>query len=250
MFDGCVLGNIDLKEALGFHNMKKADITVLYKTLDNYKNSINALNIFSDSKNRIIKAQIPKEEKKNAKTSFGIYIFTRDILIKTVKESYQNGGDTIEKDIIEKNISKLAVYGFEHKGFAAVADSVHAFINANRALLYKNIRNDLFNINCPVFTRTKDDMPTRYGINAKAENSLIAEGCLIEGSVKNSVIFRGVKIEEGAVVEDSVLFDNTAVCKGSKVRFAVADKNTVFGENKNICGNENSYIITTKNSIF
>ncbi|MBR3144818.1 MAG: glucose-1-phosphate adenylyltransferase subunit GlgD [Clostridia bacterium] len=247
LYDGCVVGNIDLGSALDFHNEKDADITVLYKKIDNYKNDIGAMTFSYDLSGRITNAAFPKTFSGTAATSFGVIIFKRSVLLPLLTKAYQEGKKHIERDIIAENLNCLKVYAVEHKGFAAVMDSRDAYYKANMALLKDKIRNDIFVPSRPVFTKIRDDMPTRFGINSKVSNSLFADGCVIEGTVKNSILFRGVKVEKGAVVENSILMQGVTVGKNAKISYVVSDKNVEFEDNKNVIGTEDKVIFTEKN---
>ena len=103
-------------------------------------------------------------------------------------------------------------------------------------LLNKENRKALFSKEKPVFTKVKDDVPAIYGLDSHASNSLIADGCVIEGTVENSVLFRGVHIGKGAVVKNCVLMQNAYISDDVKLNCVIADKNVVIKPNKNLSG--------------
>ena len=92
-------------------------------------------------------------------------------------------------------------------------------------LLDKANKNKLFNPERPIYTKERDDMPTLYGKDAKVNNSLVADGCEIKGTVENCILFKGVKIEEGAVVKNSILMQDTVIGRNSNINYIIADKN-------------------------
>jgi glucose-1-phosphate adenylyltransferase len=177
----------------------------------------------------------------------GVYVFTRDKLIEIVKKSYETGGDTINDDIISANLDTLNVIAYEHKGYAAIMDCPKAYRRANFELLDAEVRKDLFNAQRPIYTKTRDDMPTRYGTQSSVTNSLVAEGCVIEGTVKNSVLFRGVKIEKGAVVENSILMQSVTVGENAVIDQVVSDKNAVISAGMTVKGTEEKAFFVEKN---
>ena len=101
-------------------------------------------------------------------------------------------------------------------------------------LLNSSVRRQLFNPKRPIYTKTRDDMPTKYGTKADVKNSLIADGCIINGTVKNSILFRGVKVEKGAVVEDSVIMPGAKIKAGAVVQYAIIAENAVVEENATV----------------
>ena len=110
------------------------------------------------------------------------------------------------------------MYGFEHKEYVAVMDNTATYYESNMDLLNSEVRKQLFDSKRPILTKVHDGMPTRYGIKSKVNNSLVADNCIIEGTVKNSIIFRNVKIGKGAVVENCVLMHGTEIGKDAKVK--------------------------------
>ena len=106
-------------------------------------------------------------------------------------------------------------------------------------LLDANVREQLFGIkNRPVLTKVRNSAPTRYCSGAKVTNSVVAEGCIIEGTVENSIIFRGVHVGKGAVVKNSVLFQDTYVCPNVNLNCVITDKNVVIRDGRNLSGHE------------
>ena len=174
-------------------------------------------------------------------------MFNREKLIEIVHNSYETGGDTINDDIISANLDVLKVMAYEHKGYTAIMDCPKAYRRANFELLNSDVRKDLFNPERPIYTKTRDDMPTRYGTQSCVTNSLVAEGCVIEGTVKNSVLFRGVKVEKGAVVENSILMQGVTVKEGAQLDDVVSDKNASISAGMVIKGTAEKAFFVEKN---
>ncbi len=244
--DGGIAANIDISAALEFHNEKNADITVVYSENLSFENSENAIQIETDENEKIVSAQDILQSADFSKTSIGVFIFKRELLIKLIKTAYENNACYLERDVIAKNIDKLAVFGFKHNGFVSVMDSFSDYFKANIKLLSKDVRLDLFNKDRPIYTKTRDDMPTRYGIHSSVKNSLIADGCIIEGTVKNSIIFRGVKIERGATVQNCILMQGCNIGKDVKLSYVVSDKDTSVSAGMTLMGSENNAMIIKK----
>ena len=116
-------------------------------------------------------------------------------------------------------------------------------------LLNNDVRRQLFNKNRPVFTKTRDDMPTRYGTKANVKNSIIADGCVINGTVKNSILFRGVTVEKDAVGENCILMQETAVGTGADIKNVIADKNAAIGDNMILKGTPQKCVFVKKNQV-
>ena len=242
------VANIDLTAAIRAHAKSNADATLIYTHGKAPKNIETTLYVTVGDDNKIVNGRISTDGEENVDYLLDIIIFKREVLAKLVKEVYDNGGATVNKDIILENINSLKLYGFEHKGYASVMDSVNTYFNTNMDLLNFDIRSDLFkNSMRPIFTKTRDDMPTRYGTKANVDNSFIGDGCIIEGTVKNSVLFRGVKVEKGAVVENCILMQGSSVAKDANLKYVITDKNAAIGSRLVLMGTEEKALIVNKN---
>lgn len=246
--DSYALANIDITAAVEAHIAKEADITVVYHKGELPEAAGKKLVVELDADERITKMAQASAEGEIA-YSMGVSIIKRDLFIKIVKDAYDAEIENYEKDVLPKALGALKVCGFEHKGFVAVLDNTHTYYQASMALLNKEVRQELFNKERPILTKTRDDMPTRYGIEAVASNSLIADGCIIEGTVKNSILFRGVKVAKGAVVENCILMQETIVEKDAVLDNVIADKNSVISEKMVLKGTPEHHCFVTKSQI-
>ena len=232
--DSYALANIDISAAVKAHIEKEADFTVVYHKGPLHDASREKMVLTLSDDGRI--TEMAQSQVEEAAYSMGVSIIKRDLFIKIIKEAYDEEIKNYEKDVLPKSLSALKVYGFEHEGFVAVLDNTHTYYQASMALLDKDVRKDLFNKERPILTKTRDDMPTRYGIESEVKNSLIGDGCEIYGTVKNSILFRGVKVGKGAVVKNSILFQDTIIGENGSVNYTLCDKNVVIRDNVTISG--------------
>ena len=114
-------------------------------------------------------------------------------------------------------------------------------------VLRDDVREELFETGRKVYTKVKDSVPTIYGEKSNVVNSLIADGCVINGTVENSILFRDVTIEEGAVVKNSIIMEHGVVMKGGQIAYTITDKSVVIGANRQISGSEDYPIVIVKN---
>jgi glucose-1-phosphate adenylyltransferase len=176
-------------------------------------------------------------------------LIRKALLESLVADALSAGAKNFEKDILQKNVDHLNIYGYEFTGWGCEIDSVNKYFEANMALLEKDTRKDLFNKDRPIYTKVRNDMPVRYGVNSKVENSLIADGCIIEGTVKNCVVFRGVNIARGAVVENSIIMQDSVISENVKLNCVIMDKDSVITPNKNLSGDKSYPFIVGKNIV-
>ena len=101
----------------------------------------------------------------------------------------------------------------------------------------------------PVFTKVRDEMPASYSSNSKTVNSLVADGCVIEGSVENSILFRGVKVAPNAQVNNCIIMQDGQVQEGAYIENCILDKQTVIKRNTRLIGPEAYPIVIAKNVV-
>jgi glucose-1-phosphate adenylyltransferase len=236
--DANTILNIDLKAMFKQHKKNGADITIAYKNgpLPAFESGHTLYGIEADG--RINEVLISEEAGKICNYGISIGIFRRDLLLEMAKKATEQGIHSINRAIQLGIHNTSKIYGYKVENFIATIDGIKSYTDANMALLSRDVRRDLFNSERPIYTKTRDDMPTRYGLNSSVKNSIIGEGCIIEGEVLNCVLFRGVKVGKGSVVKNCILFQDTFTGENVKLNCVIADKNVVIRDNKVLSGDE------------
>ncbi len=176
-----------------------------------------------------------------------IYILERETLIRLVKDATARGLIYFERDILAHNVNILNVHAVEYTGYVAHICDMKSYFDENMKLLDEKNLDALFPKNSPVYTKIRDDNPTRYVAGSKVSNSLLADGCTIEGTVENCVLFRGVKVKKGAVVRNCVLMQDTVVEKDVEMEYVVTDKNVKITAGKKLSGTASFPVYVQKN---
>lgn len=230
--------NINFTKMLENHIDKKADVSLLY-VRKNVKD-------ISGTNNVILKMNADKAVKELSVDPVmtgevdiygNICIMRKDFLVSLVANAIAHGIRHFVKEALAQNLDAMKVIGYEHIGYFEEISSLQRFYNVNLALLDKSTRDGLFGAS-EVYTKNKDSAPTEYGANVVVKNSLISDGCIIEGEVYNSIIFRGVKIGRGAVVKNSILMKSTVVGDYANVNAVITDKNVTIRDRRVLSGCE------------
>lgn len=232
--DSDVICNVDIADMLEKHLETKADFTVAY-THGNLPENHEDIMVFDFEKSgKVSKIKFPKHGE-NVDYSLDIIITGREFLINLIEKYYGRGKTSISRHLLAPNTEKFNIYGYKANGFAVVMDSVKSYFDASMLMLDGKKRNELFLKERPVYTKTHDRMPTRYGVDSVVENSLVADGCVIEGTVENCILFRGVRIDAGAVVKNSIIMQNSSVEKGAELNYVIVDKDATVTEGVKLC---------------
>jgi len=237
---GTSIYNIDFEEVLEYHIDTQADVTVIYKDMPELSDSeLSRFTLLQlDEEKRVTDIEIQPYYPKSSSTGLDVYIMEKALLCSILDECSARGDHDLMKDAIIKKLSALRVYGFEHKGYTDKIDTLKSYYKNNMIFLDSDIRNDLFNKENPVYTKAKDRAPAKYGSNAVVENSFISDGCVIDGTVENCILSRGVKIEEGAVVKNSVIMQNSIICRDAYLDHVIFDKEVCVSEGRKLIGQD------------
>ncbi len=248
LYDSHIIANIDLSSALKQHKQNNADITVVYHNGKLPEKSSEKMILTLGDDSRVNGITFSEQEQE---TSFGVgvSIINKDLLLNLSHQADDDGLTSFAREVIAEKTDSLKIYGFEHKDYVAVMDNTATYYEASMALLDRQIRSQLFNKKRPIYTKVRDGMPTRYGINASVKNSLVGDDCIIEGTVKNSILFRGVKVGKGAVVENCILMQEAEVGDGATLCNVIADKNASIDSDFVLKGTVERLCFIDKNQI-
>lgn len=244
-----VAGNIDVDGILAEHIEKNADFTVVcHKAQINSSKRIvlekNEENFATD----IYSVAVPSDESKVV--SLNMYVASKDVIIDRVEKAYARGHFDFEKDVLFKECaSGSKIYVKEITEYAAVIDDVKTYYTENMRLLEGNVRRQLFMGENDIYTKVKDSVPTIYQDKASVKNSIIADGCTINGTVENSILFRDVTVEEGVVIKDCIIMENNYIMKDSRLSNVITDKDVTVRAGRQLSGAESYPIVIVKSKI-
>lgn len=184
-------------------------------------------------------------------TSMEVMIMRKDLLIDLVDRGAAHGYHELVRDVLQRMARDAAikVQAYEYKGICFRLDSVQSYFRFNMAVLDPKTRHELFSDSCPVYTKVRDEMPAQYTDKATVVNSMIADGCIINGSVSHSVLFRGVKIAEGASVKNCILMQDVRIEEGVHLENCILDKGAIIRRNGNLIGPSSYPIVISKNMV-
>ena len=243
--------NMDFSDAIRAHVRNEADITVFYSH-DVTSGSKDDDVFFTVGENQQITGmEIGAANPKGDCASLKIYIAKGEVLRALAEQGAANGLHDFERDVLQVNINSgnLKVFGYEYKGIAWQIDSIQSYFNFNMAMLDSNFRRNLFPTDRPVYTKVRDDMPARYVDESECTNSLVANGCVIEGTVINSILFRGVHVAKGAVVRNSIVMQDAHIQEGADIDHCILDKQSVIRRNGRLIAPAAYPIVIAKNVV-
>ena len=251
MIDSAVVSNFDLNAVIAAHIASGKDVTVVTKSgICNGEKDIDLALKLSEA-GEIADIVCNTKASADYLASMDIFVASKSWLIEKVEQAAAHGESHLDRDLIlggwKNGTVSVNTYSFE--GMALFNESAEEYYTNTLALLNKDVRADIFGGAHPVWTKVRDRVPCYYGENVKMENVLIADGCIIEGEVEDSVLFRQVTVEEGAEVENCIILNDCVIGKDAKVKYAILDKDVVVTPGAELCGTKNNPIIVKKGQI-
>lgn len=251
--DTNIVANFDFKSLIEAYVESGADVMAVY-TREEIPEDLRAIPIgskdvyytISMDDNRVREVRVNSKMPGRQNLLLNMYIIDRELLIRLINEAYVNGCTYFERDILMPRLKELNIQGYLHEGYVARITSTKSYFDENMRMLDEKNLDALFSPN-PIYTKIRDDNPTRYINGAKVKNIMAADGCVIEGEVENSILFRGVRVAKGAKVKNCVLMQDTVVETGARLEYIISDKNVVISVGQQVKGTDTFPVYVEKN---
>lgn len=243
-----IIAKVDLEAAFQEFVKSGADLSLIYKVQEDPKGrhtNYDKLHLNQEGGFREIGLNLGIDSEFNH--FLGMGFMKKDALITMVKKLKEKRSTDSIKQAISKNSEHFDIVTYEYKGKVHTIKNVESYYKASMELLDDDNYRDLFFNDGIVYTQSKDEPPTIYKESANVSNSLIANGCVIEGIVENSIIFRGVKVEKGAIVKNSIIMQKSKIGKNAIVMNSIFDKSATIEDDLSVSGSTSMPYILAKN---
>lgn len=247
LFRGDLAVNVDLRAAYDMHMSYGADITAVCgeKAYDGGGYGVRFVPEVGGVFSRHM--HFSGAENDNGIPSLEVYIIRKQLLLDLIEWSQRNARPHFHRDALShylRNGGRVCLY--RHTGFTAHICSIEDYFGAHMDMLDPKNRRDLFPEERPVYTRGRSSVSTYYGEDSNVNNSLIADGCYIEGAVENSVIFRGVRIHKGSVLKNCIIMRDSEVGENAVLTNVICDKSTGISPGSALIASERLPIVVPK----
>ena len=243
--------NTTFTDMLAQHIRTGADITIMYNEEAGFdpEDQYMDLRLALHESGRVTDLQLDPYRPLSGLQSCDTYVMEKTLLEYLIEEAAAHDYTDFTRDVLLRHVDSLKIYGWRYDGYVARLNSLTSFFRHNMAVLDRAVREDLFNREHPIYTKVKDEAPARYGQHASVRNSLVADGCVVEGTVENSVLFRGVHVGEGSVVRDCILMQASDIHSGSELNHVILDKGVTVKNSRRLAGYDSFPIIVRKGSV-
>ncbi len=246
----CMIFNMDYSKAFEYHKDSGSDITIIYKReCENIEKFLNCDTLNLDEDGNVISIGTNMGAKTCSNISMEMYIMKKQILIDVIEDSISKGYAKNLKDVFFMNIENYNVNSYEYDGYLACINSLKNYYDASMEILNTENSRKLFSEHGLICTKVKDEAPTKYGQHGSVKNSLVANGCIIDGQVENSIIFRGVKVKQGSCIKNSIVMQRSEIDENANIENAILDKHVTITRGKELKGDAKSPIVIRKGTV-
>ena len=243
---------IDLKDMIRSHEKSGADMTILTRTVKkgDVLPSEDATSVSCDVNGRIISLSACTNNFDEAEISTNIIVAKRTFLLDIINDAASHGYTRFYLEALANRLEHARIVSYHFDGVFLQIGSIVSYYKASMELLGAEVRDELFNSpERMVYTKLRNSSPTVYQSGSSVKNSFVADGCCIEGTVENSIIFRGVHVSRGAVVKNSILLQDTYVGADTTLNCVITDKNVVIRDGRTLSGHESVPFFLSKGSL-
>ena len=247
--DSDVVANIDLRPVIEEHEKSGADITLVYKRSEVFREKKQCAALFFNDCGKLLDLYLNPELEGTQNIYLDIAIIKKPLLDELIAECASKNEHSFVNSVLMQKKGVLNIRGYRFDGWCNKLTGLRNYLDASLALLDKDVRKSLFPKERPIYTRVRDEVSAKYGESAKVKNTLVTDGCHIYGEVEKSVIFRGAVIEKDAKVKGCVLMHNTFVGENCDLEWVITDKNVVIPAGTHLAGSEKYPLYIPKDTV-
>ena len=244
--------NRTFDDMVEYHMDSGADITMLYneEEADFFKGErYNDVRLHLNDDGRVIDLDNNATTSDSKKVGMDTYVMRKDLLEYLVEDCMSRGKYNFVSDLLMGNLNRIKIMGYEHKGYVGRLHSVASYYKINMDFLNRDVQDHLFYSDNQIYTKIKDEVPAKYAKTSNVKNSLVANGCIIEGEVENSILFRGVYVGKGAKIKNSIIMQNSEIYNNSDLEYVILDKSVNIRQGRRLIGDEVFPVIIRKGAI-
>lgn len=244
--DSDLIINIPLQDVYQAHLASGADITAVCTS--NVDSDCDVTFFRLDGAGRVGEVLFPLRDRTGCYRSLEIYVLSKQLLLDLVDECMSHDQTSFRGAVLQAKASSLHIHSYVWDGYAAQIRSLKEYYTRSLELLDPAIRREVFPAARPIHTKERNDASTYLDPTGACCNSLVADGCTIEGTVENSILFRGVSVERGAEVKNCILMQDVTVSRDAVLHHVIADKNVEIADARTLMGHENYPMVIAKDS--
>jgi glucose-1-phosphate adenylyltransferase len=241
---------LDYNKVLEYHVEKRADFTIVVKDMKD-RSEINRFGLVSmTDDNRVTNIDEKPLETNLSMVSTGVYVIRRRMLIELLEKAAEEDRHEFVRDILVRYKNLKKIYAYELKDYWANISTVNAYYKTNMDFLKKDVRDYFFHQYPDVYSKVEDLPPAKYNFGAHVKNSLISSGCIVNGTIENSVLFKKVYVGNNAVIKNSIILNNAYIGDNAYIENCIVESNSTIKAESKFIGEHEVQIVREDNPIY
>jgi glucose-1-phosphate adenylyltransferase len=246
---GDIIYKMDFSEVIAYHESKDADVTIVYKQASGGEDPKQYGVLQFDGDERLTDLEKKPLEPQSDLISCGIYVISRTLLIKRLKDLNADNRHDLVSDLFARYRKRLRIYGYRHTGYWRTLNSVNSYYDCNMDFLDRDVRK-LFTAQAPyIETKPKDEPPAKYNSGANVTDCLAGSGTIFNGFARHAVLFRKVVAGERSSITNSIIMENCTIGMDCVVDYAILDKEVVLSNGTKVIGQPGKPVVITKGTL-
>ncbi len=244
-----IVFNADFRDMVRTYEKSGADVCMMYTKNPEMQRMEHGIYLDVDEQGFVLDMEIDPTKPRYENTSLEVTFLKKDLLMNLIDRGVSRGYHDLMRNVFQRMIrdAGLRVAGYEYKQPCYRIDSIQSYFHFNMEVIRPEIRNSLFCDARPVYTKLRDEMPARYLDHAVMSNSIVADGCIVDGEVTHSVLFRGVKIGRGARVKNCIVMQDSVIEENVVLENCILDKQAIIKKGGKLIGPPSYPIVISKN---
>ena len=240
---------MDYEKLLNYHVEKKADITVAVKDMVEADEDLNRFGIIRmDEEGRIVNFEEKPLIAQTDTVSIGVYVIRRRLLIELIQKAHEEGRTDFVQDILVRYKDVKKIFGYKHEGYWKNIATVESYEQANKDFLKRDVRDYFFREYPNIYSKIDDLPPAKFNPGAAIKNSLISSGCIINGEVQDSILFKKVYIGNNCVIKNSIILNDVYIGDNTVIENCIVESRDTIRANSTYKGEDGKVKIVVEKS--
>ena len=241
---------LDFNKVLEYHIEKKADITIVVKNMQD-RSEINRFGVITmNNDNRITYIDEKPLETNLSMVSTGIYVIRRRLLIELIEKAAEEDRHDFVRDILVRYKNIKRIYGYELKSYWRNISSVDSYYKTNMEFLNKDTRDYFFKQYPDIYSKVDDLPPAKYNYGANVRNSLVSSGCIVNGTIENSVLFKKIYVGNNSVIKNSIILSNAYIGDNAYIENCIVESGSTIKANSRYVGDTGTKIVIEDSPVY
>ena len=241
---------LDFNKVLEYHIEKKADITVVVKDMVD-RSEINRFGVVSmTEEGRVTEIDEKPLETNLSTVSTGIYIIRRRLLIELIEKAAEEDRHDFVRDILVRYKNLKKIYAYKLDTYWSNISTVNSYYKTNMDFLKRETRDYFFKQYPDIYSKVDDLPPAKYNYGANARNSLISSGCIINGTIENSVLFKKIYVGNNSVIKNSIILSNAYIGDNSYIENCIVESGSTIKANSRYVGDGSTKIVIEDSPVY